>query len=338
MAEPPRQIDESPVETARMSFGEHLEELRTRIIRALLGLVVSSVICYYFGDVIIGTLTAPYYVAMRDLGFDPRMVQLNPIESFLEYFKISLEFGLVLAAPWVLYQLWQFVGTGLYPHEKRWVSRFGPASMVLFVIGASFMVIVVLTGLMQFLIGFSKSFPLPSEGNPLVRMLEWQHGEDAPTTGPVNPDVKIPVVASTPADPHAGDIWFNETTRKLYVHGSHETFEQAMVKSSSAQFVQPFFSISEYLGFVVDLALAFGLGFQIPIVVVFLIMMDIFTADRMAAARKYVVLGIAVTSAVVTPSPDVGTMLMLMVPMMVLFEVGLVVGRVMKRRSVAAGA
>lgn len=320
-----------------MSFGEHLEELRTRIIRGLWGLAICTVVCYYFGDVIIGTLTAPYYVAMRDLGFDPRMVQLNPIESFLEYFKITFEFGLVLAAPWVLFQLWQFVGAGLYPHEKKLVQRFGPASMALFALGAAFMVVVVLTGLMQFLIGFSKSFPLPSEKNPLVWWLSDAPAM-SPTTGPAAEPVIIPLVTSAPADPAPGQIWFDESTGKLAVRGVKETYEQTLIKSSAAQFVQPFFSISEYLGFVVDLALAFGLGFQIPIVVVFLIMLDIVPADRMAAARKYVILGIAVTSAVVTPSPDIGTMLMLMVPMMLLFEIGLIVGRLMKGRSNAMPA
>ncbi|MBX3396868.1 MAG: twin-arginine translocase subunit TatC [Phycisphaerae bacterium] len=323
------------VDAARMSFGEHLEELRTRIIRALWGLVAASVICYYFGDVIIGTLTAPYYVAMRDLGFDPRMVQLNPIESFLEYFKISFEFGILLAAPWVLYQLWQFVAAGLYPHEKRLIRVFGPVSMGLFVVGAAFMVVVVLTGLMQFLIGFSRSFPLPSDTNPLVRLLERNTSIPKVVIDESAPHSQVPIVTSAPADPAPGQIWFNEQTRKLYVRGAEETYEQPMVKSSASQFVQPFFSVSEYLGFVVDLALAFGLGFQIPIVVVFLIVMNIAGVDQLAAARKYIIFAISIIAAVVTPSPDIGTMMLLMVPMVLLFECGLLVGRFMKRNSTA---
>ncbi|HWL93711.1 MAG TPA: twin-arginine translocase subunit TatC [Phycisphaerae bacterium] len=335
----PDGIEEKAIDTVelhRMSFGEHLEELRTRVIRALLGLVASGVLCYYFGEVIIETLTAPYYVAMRDLGFEPQMVQLNPTESFLEYFKISLEFGLVLAAPWVLYQLWQFVAAGLYPHEKRLVRLFAPVSMALFVIGASFMVVVVLTGLMHFLIGFSKSFPLPSEDNLLVRMLQDTPEIQVPATQPGGVSLQIPVVTESPSDPAPGSIWFNERSRKLYVRGVGALYEQSLVKSSASQFVQPFFSISEYLGFVVNLALAFGLGFQIPIVVVFLIMLDIVPSARMSAARKYIILAIAIGAAVLTPSPDIGTMLLLMVPMILLFEMGLVVGRVMSRRRAGA--
>lgn len=319
------------VDAARMSFGDHLEELRARIINALYGLLLSTVLCYYFGDVIISTLTAPYYVAMRDMGFDPRMVQLNPIESFMEYFKIALEFGLVLAAPWVLYQLWQFVAAGLYPHEKRLVRLFGPLSMALFAVGAAFMVVVVLTGLMQFLIGFSKSFPLPGESNPLVRMLSHTEATPHVTTQPA-PAIDIPVVIANPKEPRVGEIWFNEQSRKLVIQGVDDLYEQPLVKSSAAQFVQPFFSVAGYLGFVVDLALAFGLGFQIPIVVIFLIMLDIVTLNAMSASRKFVILGISIGAAILTPTPDIGTMLLLMIPMCLLFEAGLLISRFMKRR------
>lgn len=335
MPEPRPIQSDAAVDRSRMSFGEHLDELRKRIIFALWGLLAGTVICYIFGEGIIETLTAPYYVAMRDLGFDPRMVQLNPIESFLEYFKITVEFGLVLSAPWVLYQLWLFIAAGLYPHEQRLVRLFAPTSIGLFVIGATFMVVVVLTGLMNFLIGFSKSYPLPGEDNPLVRLLSWQYGSERPTTTGPLPTIQIPVVTSAPADPAPGTIWFDERTRKLYVRGAEETYEQSLMKSSASQFVQPFFSVSEYLGFVVNLALAFGLGFQIPIIVVFLIWIEIVPAERMAAARKYIILSIAIAAAVLTPSPDIGTMLLLMVPMILLFELGLLIGRLLKSRKAA---
>ncbi len=82
-----------------MSFGDHLEELRRRVILALFGLVLTTVLCFYFGDTINAYLSAPYKVTMERLNFDPRMVQLSPAESFLEYFKISVKFGLVLGAP-----------------------------------------------------------------------------------------------------------------------------------------------------------------------------------------------------------------------------------------------
>ena len=314
-----------------MSFGDHLEELRRRLIWAIVGLVAATIICFNIGDRIIEVLTTPYCVAMERLGFDPRMVQLNPIESFMEYFKISLKFGLVLAAPWILYQLWKFVATGLYPHERRVVKYFAPSSIVLFVIGASFMVFIVLAGVLQFLIGISTWFPLPSHDNFMYKLYGPRQVAEA-TSQPGPPAMDVPVLSMDPESPEEGQVWFNSRLQRLNIRHGHETYYFRMQKSSDRQFVQPFFSISEYLGFVVNLALAFGCGFQIPIVVIFLIAVGIVRAEALSKARKYIILIVAVLAAVLTPTPDVGTMLLLMVPMILLFEIGLLVGRMVERR------
>jgi len=321
------------VEAARMSFGEHLEELRRRVIWSLLGLVAATIFCFHFGDDIIGLLTAPYSVAMERLGFNPRMVQLNPAEAFMEYFKISLKFGVVLAAPWILYQMWKFIAAGLYPAEKRLVRFFAPMSIVLFVVGAVFMVIAVLSGLMTFLISISMWFPLPDENNALYEFLRVSAPTVVATTQPAEPPVVVPVLGTDPKRPVDGQIWFNVRRQRLNVQHGKETYSLRLEKSSAKHFVQPFFSISEYLGFVVNLGLAFGLGFQIPIVVVFLIALRIISAKQMSAARKYVILGIAILAAVLTSSPDAGTMMLLAVPMQLLFEMGLLIGRSVERRQ-----
>lgn len=322
-----------PIETSRMSFGDHLEELRRRLILALVGLVITTILCFQFGDRIIGLLTAPYMAAMTNLDLDARMIQLNPAESFMEYFKISLKFGLVLSAPWLLYQAWAFVATGLYPHERKLLRLFAPGSIFLFLLGAGFMVVVALSPLMNFLIGVSTWFPMPSEDNWLFEFLVQKDALVAPTTEPTTPieQLNIPIVAENPTEPADGDIWFNKSNKKLYVEANGERYEARMQRTAADQFVQPFFSIAEYLGFVTNLALAFGLGFQIPLVVIFLIRAGIIASKQMAAARKYVIFAIAILSAILTPSPDVGTMMMLAVPMVLLFEIGLAIGRMMER-------
>lgn len=335
MAEKASETRNDPVEQTRMSFGEHLEELRRRIIYALCGLLAATVICFHFGDVIIGILTAPYAVAMERLGFNPQMVQLDPTEAFMQYFKISVKFGIVLGAPWILYQIWRFVAAGLYPGEQRLVKMFAPASIGLFVVGAAFMVVIVLSGLMNFLIGISTWFPLPDADNPLANWLR-----DAPpaTTQPAEtgPPTRVQVVTADPQEPAEGRIWFNATTGRLNVFADGETFSTRMDRVSRKQFVQPFFNVSEYLNFVVNLGLAFGLGFQIPIVVVALASLGLVSAAKMAAARKYVMLSVAIIAAVLTPSPDVGTMMLLAVPMQLLFEIGLIIARLIERRSRSA--
>jgi sec-independent protein translocase protein TatC len=331
-----RKSDAQP-DDARMSFGDHLEELRRRLLYALAGLAAAFIVCYWVGDRIIETLSAPYYLAMRDLGFDePRMVQLNPIEPFMEYFKICLEFGLVLAAPWVLYQLWLFVAAGLYPHERRVVKRFARWSIVLFLVGASFMVFFVLFGLMKFLINFGTWYPIPAPDNPLYR---WLHPadvrRDAPTSQPAAPPLHVPVLSEDPAHPSSGDVWINRDSRRLIVSYDGQTYFAPLQKAGNRQFVQPLLSISQYLDFVVNLALAFGLGFQIPIVVVLVVLLGIVEARQIAQARRYVILAIVVLSAFITPTPDVATMLLLAVPMQLLFEAGLAIARIVERSATA---
>lgn len=318
-------------DATRMSFGDHLEELRRRIIYALVGFIAAVVLCFNFGGIIIETLTTPYYIAMHQQGFDPRMVQLNPIESFVEYFKITMEFALVLSAPWILYQLWLFVAAGLYASEQRIVKLFAPTSILLFVIGASFMVLIVLSGLLAFLINISTWFPLPSPDNFLYRWLAPPavvQMEKPPTDAL---PVSIPVLSDDPTSPADGEMWINRRTRRICVQYDGEVHYSKLQPAARQQFVEPFFSISQYLGFVVSLALAFGLGFQIPIVVVFLITLGLVPAEQLAAARRHVLIGVLLFSAILTPTPDIATMLLLAVPMYLLYEAGLIVGRTMNR-------
>lgn len=339
---PPNQPEQSDtgVDEVRMSFGDHLDELRRRLIFALIGLAITTVLCFKFGGEIIKVLTTPYYIAMVDQGFNPRMVQLNPIEGFLEYFKIALKFGLLAAAPWMLYQIWGFVATGLFPSERKIVRFFAPTSIALFMTGASFMVIIVLSGLMKFLIGISMWFPMPTSDSWAYRLLS---GSDQQTvavaaTRPAEPLI-APILVEEPDAPADGAVvWFNPQTRTLNLKTSEDRYFVMLERASNEQFVQPFFSISEYLGFVTNLALAFGLGFQIPIVVVFLIAMNIFEARDLSGARKYIILGVCILSAILTPTPDIATMSLLAIPMILLFEVGLLVGRIIERRRVSESA
>lgn len=325
-----------PLMSRRMSFGDHLEELRARLIKAILGLAAAVILCFCIGDRIIEILTTPYCLVMEQLGYDPRMVQLNPIESFVQYFEISLKFGLVLASPWILYQLWKFVESGLYPPERRVVRYFGPASLALFVVGASFMVFVVLSGLLRFLILVSTWFPLPSHDNFLYRLYAPKEAASAAASQPAWPPLEVPVLGRDPPTPSEGQVWYNSGAQRLNVRHGGDTYYLHLQKAADRQFVQPFFSVSEYLGFVVNLALAFGFGFQIPIVVIFLISVRIVTASMFSSIRKYVILVVAILAAVLTPTPDVGTMMLLAVPMMLLFEIGLLIGRIMERRQAQA--
>ncbi|KAF7599839.1 MAG: twin-arginine translocase subunit TatC [Candidatus Dactylopiibacterium carminicum] len=90
--------------------------------------------------------------------------------------------------------------------------------------------------------------------------------------------------------------------------------------------------IDKYLGFVMGMFLAFGAAFEVPVVVVLLVLLGVVDTRKLAAARRYVIVGAFVVAAVVTP-PDVASQFMLAVPMCLLFEVGLLVGRLIERRQ-----
>ncbi|MBN2455128.1 MAG: twin-arginine translocase subunit TatC [Sedimentisphaerales bacterium] len=122
-----------------MSLGDHLEELRLRLLLALAGLVVGTVICLLFGTRIIAFIQRPY----NNLMPDHPLSALAPADAFIGYMKISLISGLIVSSPWVFYQLWMFVVAGLFPNEKRYVHMAVPFCASLFIAGALFFIYVV---------------------------------------------------------------------------------------------------------------------------------------------------------------------------------------------------
>jgi sec-independent protein translocase protein TatC len=138
-----------------MSLGDHLEELRWRLILALLGVAGGLLICLFFGGYLLQYIAAPYASAMERANLEPVLLAIQPAEKFLVYFKTALLFGLILSSPWVLYQLWAFVSSGLYSREKRYVRRIFPISVLLFIAGAFFFINVVAPMAMLFFINFN---------------------------------------------------------------------------------------------------------------------------------------------------------------------------------------
>lgn len=117
-----------------MSLADHLEELRWRLIYALAGLGVCTIICMIFGTHLVQYLQGPY------LAIEPNrpLVALAPADAFIGYMTVSLIAGILLSSPWIFYHLWKFVSAGLYAKEKRYVHIAVPFSTALFVIGALF--------------------------------------------------------------------------------------------------------------------------------------------------------------------------------------------------------
>jgi len=187
----------------------------------------------------------------QPLSRDPRVsiTTLSAQEAFGIYVKAALLTGVVLASPWIFYQLWVFVAAGLYPHEKRWVWLFLPISVALFLAGVSLAFFFVFDFVLDYLLQFN----------------EWLG---------LDPDPRI----------------------------------------------------SEWLGFVLILPIGFGLGFQLPLVMLFLERIGVFDAATYAAQWRIAVIVIFVVSAILTPA-DPYSLLFLAIPLCLLYFGGLAICR-----------
>jgi sec-independent protein translocase protein TatC len=128
-------FDKDEFAEGKMSFLEHLEELRKRIINSVLGIAVGIGLSFFFIQQIYDFLTAP---AVATLPEGSRLIYTQPTEAFSLYIQISLISGAVLAGPWIMYQVWGFIAPGLYANEKRFVVPFVLFSSLGFLAGAAF--------------------------------------------------------------------------------------------------------------------------------------------------------------------------------------------------------
>jgi len=240
-----------PIETT-MSLGDHLEELRLRLILALLGLAVAVAVCLFFGTVIIAFIERPYIEAM---GMQARLQSLAPADGFTSYMQISVMTGVVLSSPWIFYQFWMFVSAGLYPHEKRYVYIVAPFSAGLFIGGALFFVFLIAPVTLKFLVLFN--------------------------------------------------------TKMLRVDSN--------------------FTFQNYVSFITVMMLIFGVAFQTPIAIFFLVKTGLVSIQAMTKSRRFVIFGIVILAAVATPGSDMFSLLSLAIPLYLLFELGIVLARLSQR-------
>ena len=150
-----------------MSLLEHLNELRRRLVRSAIALVVGFFLAYSLHERIYALMQAPITQALAKHHLDTQLVYHNPIDPFNLYLKLSFLAGAIFASPYILYQVWLFISPGLYQNEKRYVTPFMIATVGLFLAGAYFGYRFVFPGSLEFLIGYSKDF------KPLIEINEY---------------------------------------------------------------------------------------------------------------------------------------------------------------------
>ena len=264
---------------------EHLAELRTRLIRAVLAFIVGIVIIFTVAEPILQFLLVPIETTLRNLGDpSPTMQYTSPQEYLFTLFRISMVFGFALAFPVIGFQLWRFVAPGLYSKEKGAFLPFLIASPVMFLLGASFAHFVVTPLAMAFFLGFAD---VPSI---IAELMASVIGSDAPG------GVALPVAEV----------------------GIRITF---------------FGKVNESLDITLKFIMAFGMCFQLPVLLTLMGKAGLVSAAGLRNMRKYAVVGILLLAAVVTP-PDIITQVILFVVVYGLYEISIqLVKRVEKRRE-----
>jgi sec-independent protein translocase protein TatC len=151
----------------RMSFFEHLVELRKRIINSALAVAVGMMIGVAVSNKVFSFLARPMLAALRSAHFEDKLVYTSPTGAISLIINLGLYLGVVIASPVVLYQVWLFIAPGLYKHERKAVTAFIFSSVSLFLIGTAFGYYVSLPYVLKFLIGFQGPF------KPLISINEY---------------------------------------------------------------------------------------------------------------------------------------------------------------------
>lgn len=145
----------------KLPITEHLEELRTRLIRSLVAITITSIVAYFFAEKIINLLLSPL---IKSIPEGSNLVFITLTEAFIAYLKVSLMAGLIVSSPYVFYQLWLFITPGLYEKERKASISFVTMAVAGLLAGISFCYFIILPVIFPFLLSFGKDLitPLPT--------------------------------------------------------------------------------------------------------------------------------------------------------------------------------
>jgi sec-independent protein translocase protein TatC len=248
-----KEPDDKASDEGSMTLWEHLDELRSRMVKMIVFFLIGAIACWIYKEQIFSVLTQPYREAGGKALHFPA-----PAALFLAYIRLSALSGLVFALPVILYQIWAFVAPGLYSKEKRFAAPFVLCSVALFVGGGYFCWKLAAPVAFQYLLSFGGQVP-----------------------------------------------------------GGLEIKDTVMV--------------SDYIEFITHMFLAFGIAFEMPVLVFFLSVAGIVTHRDLIKFFRYFIVVAFVVAAVLTP-PDPLSQLLLAIPLCLLYAVSILVAFVFARR------
>jgi sec-independent protein translocase protein TatC len=317
-AEPKKAKKDFDPESYRMTIGEHLEELRTRLILGLSGFVIAAIV-FLIPSVAVHVariFIKPLVWSLRHAHQSPQLYYSEVTESFMVYIKIGLICAAAVSSPWLLYQLWKFVAAGLYPRERKYITKYLPLSIFLLISGMLFLYFVVLPLMMTFFLEFNLG-----QGD----MIGPARIDPAASTQPA---FVVPSYNGDPEHPVERQLWFDRSQFRLKFYIDDQIGGVPFVSSGLAT---PLITLRTYIDMVVMMLLSFGVAFQMPLVVLALVRIGIFTVPQLKKMRRVVYFACAVIAAFIVPDVVTG-MLALMFPLVLLFELGLWLAREPKAR------
>lgn len=242
-----------PEGEVRLTFLEHLRELRKRLGRALLGVAAGMAVVGGFVERIFHVLMQP---VLDSLPENQRALHYTSyIEPLMVYLKVAAYGGIFLAVPWVLWQLWQFIAPGLYRKEKRVVIPFLLSGTILFYGGAAFCYFLIMPA----------AFP-------------------------------------------------------------------AMAAIANDASLAPVLTMSEQLSLVLAMLLGFGVVFEVPVVIAFLSMIGVVNWRTLAKYRRIAIVVNVIVAAIITPTGDPLNLALMAVPMILFYEIGIVLARFLGKK------
>lgn len=240
-------------EEKKMSFLDHFQELRKRILWSLLAVIIFFIPAYFFSEQIFDFLMQPI---IKNLPEGSSLIFIRPAEGFITYLRVSFFAALVLAIPFILYQLWKFVAPALYREEKQIVIPFIFFGTFFFIMGGAFCYFIASPPAFKFLLG-----------------------------------------------------------------------------EYSSEYVKAFPSIREALSFFMSLIIGFGIIFEFPLIIFVLSRIGIVNSKMLREKRKYAILLGAVIAAILTPTTDAISMLFMFVPLLVFYELGILVAWIFGKKK-----
>lgn len=310
-----------------MPLGAHIEELRGRLVKMLIGVAAALIGTVIFSFQIIGWLAQPLLHAQEIAGVPSPPIQTDPTAGFTSvYMPVVLIAAVIVASPWIIWQAWLFVVVGLYEHEKRAVHILAPFSIVMTALGVGFTYYILLPISLLFFLNFVNFYPeveLTSDPPWVTEMASKAYvNQDAPErsdTFYAKEPAAIPVFESRPNELVEGTWWINDTRGRIEMYWDGQV---SVISQRSTKLITPMPTMSQYVKFAAMMMLGIVVAFQLPVVMLVLGWTQLFDPRGVGSLRKYALFAACALGAILTPSDPI-SMLVLAVPLYLLFEFGL---------------